>query len=375
MAKANITAHQYFTINPYIWVVLLMQNKGVYWRKIPKAIVITVLSIVSTPFQFLEWLIFLIRRRKTFEVEDPIFIIGHWRCGTTFLHYLLSKDAKYAYLTYYQGFLPNVSIAGGYLLKKVMSLLLPSKRPQDNMELELDLPHEEENAIATFSSHSASHSFFFPKNESYYQKFALHENISPLVYKKWKRAYRRMMQKISMSNGFKPLVIKNPHNTGRIKGLLDIYPNAKFIHIYRNPYDVIPSTYLMYDFVIQTQFLDKYSKQETMDKIFYYYKSMMQKFFAQKSLIPENQLFEIKFEEFQHDAVNIVKKLYRKLDLEYNPELDEKIEAYAESKKGYKKNKHTLNPTLQKRIEKECAFAFEKMGYPTVDTSTALSAG
>ena len=373
MAKANITAHQYFTINPYIWCLLLFQNKGVHWRRIPKALVITALSIISAPFQFLEWLIFLLRRRKAIEVEDPIFIVGHWRSGTTFLHYLLGKDPKYAYLTYYQGFLPNVSIAGGYLLKKIISLLLPSKRPQDNIEVELDLPHEEENAIATFSSHSASHSFFFPENESYFKKFALLEGLNPTLYRKWKQAYRRMMQKISMSNGFKPLVIKNPHNTGRIKGLLDIYPNAKFIHIYRDPFDVIPSTFLMYDLVIRTQFLHNFSSEQIMNKIFFYYKSTMKNYFDQKSLIPENQLFEIKFEEFQHNPVHIVQNLYKKLDLEYSPEMDNKIKAYTESKKGYKKNKHLLDPQLKKRIEKECAFAFEKLGYPRTNDSTSIS--
>lgn len=363
MAKANISAHQYFSINPYIWAKLLIQNRGVHWSKLPKALIITALSIISAPLQLVEWLIFMIRRPKTFKVEQPIFIIGHWRSGTTFLHYLLGKDPKYGYLTYYQGFLPNVSIAGGYMLRKLISFLMPSKRPQDNIEIEMDLPHEEENSIATFSIHSASHSFFFPDNERYYRKYALLENLGNREYKRWKNAYKRMMQKISMSNGFKPLVIKNPHNTGRIKGLIDIYPNAKFIHIYRNPYDVIPSTFLMYDMVIQTQYLKNYTPEETMDKIFYYYKTIMANLFDQLALIPEDQLFEIKFEEFQHDAVNIIQDLYKKLKLEYTEDVDKKIKAYAESKKDYKKNVHKIDPNLKKRIEKECAFAFEQLGY------------
>ena len=363
MAKANISAHQYFTINPLIWFSLLIKNGGVYWKKIPKALAITVSSILTSPLQLAQWILYLIKRKKTYEIEDPIFIIGHWRSGTTYLHYLLCKNPKYGYITYYQGFMPTVSIIGGPILKKFLTLIIPKKRPQDNIELSSDLPHEEENSIANFSSQSASHSFFFPKNEKYYKKFALLEGLSSREYNKWKKAYRRMMQEISLANGFKPLVVKNPHNSGRIKGLLDLYPNAKFIHIYRDPFDVIPSTYLMYDLVIQTQYLNKFTKEETMDKIFYYYKTTMQNLFDQISLIPEENLFEIRFEDFQHDAASIVRQLYAKFNMEYKPEVEKRINDYADSKKDYKKNVHNINPKLKKRIQNECGFAFKKLGY------------
>lgn len=363
MAKADISAHQYFTINPLIWVSLLIKNKGVHWSKWPKAIVITLSSILSSPLQLIQYCIFRSNSKKAEQIEDPIFIIGHWRSGTTFLHYLLCKNPKYGFLTYYQGFLPTIAIVGGTFLKKFLSFLLPKKRPQDNIELSSDLPHEEENSIATFARQSASHSFFFPKDESYYKKYALLEDLSETEYKKWKKAYRRMISEISIANNYKPLVIKNPHNTGRIKGLLDLYPNAKFIHIYRNPFDVIPSTYLMYDMVIQTQYLNKFSPEETLDKIFYYYDSMMKKLFNEISLIPSENLYEIKFEEFQYDPVNILKDLYQKLDLEYTSDVDQRIKAYAESKKGYKKNVHQIDEQLRKRISKECGFAITKLGY------------
>lgn len=363
MAKADISAHQYFTANPFVWLSLIVKNRGIYWKKIPKALVITLVSLITSPLQLAQYVYYRLNRSKAESVEDPIFIIGHWRSGTTFLHYLMCKNPKYGYLTYFQGFLPTIALIGGSLAKKTLSFLIPKKRPQDNIEISSDLPHEEENSISNFSRYSASHSFFFPKDESFYNKFALLKDLTHKEYRNWKKSYKRMIAEISIANGYKPLVIKNPHNTGRIKGLLDLYPNAKFIHIYRDPYDVIPSTYLMYDMVIQTQYLNKYSKEETMDKIFFYYKTSMQQYFDQKSLIPSQNLFEIKFEDFQYDAVNIIKKLYDQLGLDYTQDVDERVKAYAESKKGYKKNVHKLNPDLKKRIDNECQFAFEKLGY------------
>ena len=363
MAKADISAHQYFTANPLVWLSLIIKNRGIYWKKIPKALVITIVSLITSPLQLAQYIYYRTNRKKAEDVQDPIFIIGHWRSGTTFLHYLMCKNPKYGYLTYYQGFLPTIALIGGTVVRRTLSFLIPKKRPQDNIEIASDLPHEEENSISNFSRFSASHSFFFPKDESFYNKYALLKGITQREYHKWKQSYQRMVDEILIANKFKPLVIKNPHNTGRIKGLLDMYPNAKFIHIYRNPYDVIPSTYLMYDMVIQTQYLNKYSSDQTMDKIFYYYRTSMQQYFEQKDLIPKQNLYEIKFEDFQYDAVNLIQKLYAKLNLEYTQEVDIKIKEYAASKKNYKKNVHKLEPELKKRITEECGFAFTELGY------------
>ena len=373
MAKADISAHQYFTANPLVWLGLIVKNRGIYWKKIPKALIITLISLITAPLQLIQYFFYLANKPDRNEITDPIFIIGHWRSGTTFLHYLMCKNPKYGFLTYYQGFLPTVALIGGPVMRKLLSFLIPKKRPQDNIEIESGLPHEEENSISNFSLKSASHSFFFPKDESFYKKYALLEGLSPSEYTGWKKTYHRMIEEISIANGNKPLVIKNPHNTGRIKGLLDLYPNAKFIHIYRDPFDVIPSTYLMYDMVIQTQYLNKYSMEETMDKIFYYYETSMKNWFEQKNLIPKENLFEIKFEEFQYDAVRIIKNLYKKLNLEYTPEVDERVQEYAESKKNYKKNVHHIDAHLKSRIEKECAFALEALGYNTKAPSYAES--
>ena len=247
MAKADISAHQYFTANPLVWASLIIKNKGIYWKKIPKAITITLVIFLTSPIQLAQYIYYRLNRSKAKNVPDPIFIIGHWRSGTTFLHYLMCKNPEYGYLTYYQGFLPTIALIGGSFVKKTLSFIIPKKRPQDNIEISSDLPHEEENSLSNFSMYSASHSFFFPKNESFYNKYALLKDLSQKEYRNWKKAYGRMVDEISIANNYKPLVIKNPHNTGRIKGLLDLYPNAKFIHIYRDPYNVIPSTYLMYD--------------------------------------------------------------------------------------------------------------------------------
>ena len=78
--------------------------------------------------------------------HDPVFILGHWRSGTTFVHNVFSCDSHFGYNTTYQTVFPHLMMWGQPFFKKNMSWLMPDKRPTDNMELAVDLPQEEEFA-------------------------------------------------------------------------------------------------------------------------------------------------------------------------------------------------------------------------------------
>ncbi len=358
-------AHLYYTINPLKWVKLLIENKGVSRSNLWLAIKITLISIISSPFQILDRILVAILKPFVKQDKEPVFIIGHWRSGTTYLHYLMAKDKRFGYLSLYQAFLPNISTIGGRFIKMILKPLVPGKRPQDNIEVDIDLPAEEENAISTFSFESASHSFWFPKNESYYDSYSLFDNVTEQQRSKWQVSYKRLMTKIALDFPGKKPLIKNPHNSGRVKELLALYPNAKFIHIYRNPFKVLPSTYLMYDMVVKTQFLQDFSQEELHDKIFYYYKSSMQNLLRDIKLIPKQNLYKLKYEEFELNPLSELEAIYKQFGLDHFEEALPDFTAYVNEKKVYTKNNHSSSPIDQQRILTECNFAFTELGYST----------
>ena len=71
--------------------------------------------------------------------EDPLFILGHWRSGTTFVHNVFACDKHFGYTTTYQTVFPHLVLWGQPFFKKNMAMLMPDKRPTDNMELRPDL--------------------------------------------------------------------------------------------------------------------------------------------------------------------------------------------------------------------------------------------
>jgi hypothetical protein len=175
---------------------------------------------------------------------------------------------------------------------------MPKKRRQDNFKLGPDLPGEEDFAIANMCQLSYYHGLAFPKRRNYYLRYLTFHEVSEKEIKKWKKTYLFYIKKLTYATEGKRLVLKNPPNTARVKLLLELFPNAKFVHIYRNPYDVYPSTIKMYNNLVPPFFLQKPDVFTAESIVLDVYDEIHQKYFSEKHLIPEGNLVEIRYEIF-----------------------------------------------------------------------------
>lgn len=111
--------------------------------------------------------------------NDPLFILGHWRSGTTFVHNIFAQDKHFGYTTTYQTVFPHLMMFGQPMFKKTMGWLMPDKRPTDNMELAPDLPQEEEFALSNMMPYSYYDFWYFPKRMmEYCDRFLTFEKIT-----------------------------------------------------------------------------------------------------------------------------------------------------------------------------------------------------
>ena len=144
----------------------------------------------------------------------------------------------------------------------------------------------------------------------------------------------------------KQLILKNPAHTARIKILLEMFPNAKFIHIYRNPYDVFLSTWNFFQQGIRPFMLQEVSDKEIEDYISYVYQDIMNSYFKDSKLIPKHNLVEIKYEFFEENSLEELEKLYSNLDLKGYSQTRTNFEKYMNSVKNFKKNKYNLSQKI-----------------------------
>ncbi|SEG20852.1 MULTISPECIES: sulfotransferase family protein [Parabacteroides] len=295
---------------------------------------------------------------------DPLFILGHWRSGTTFVHNVLACDKHFGYTTTYQTVFPHLMLWGQPFFKKNMSFLMPDKRPTDNMELKVDLPQEEEFALSNMLPYSYYNFWFFPQRMlEYCDRYLTFDAITEQEREVFKKTFMKLV-KISLWNTQgAQFLSKNPPHTGRIKTLLEMFPNAKFIYLKRNPYTVFESTRSFFTNTIKPLKLQNISNEELEHNFVEVYKRLFYKYQEQKHLIPKGNLVEIKFEDFEKDAFAMTEDIYNKLNLSSFNESKPYIEKYLDKKKGYKKNQYKYEDKTIRVVEENWGMALKEWGY------------
>jgi hypothetical protein len=354
------------------WLRLLRENRfKISWRYVPRALFISLITLSTAPFALYERIRYGRKIKQTKISKPPVFIIGHWRSGTTHLQSLMIQDQQFAYVSNLHAFLPSIFISCEKLFKPILKRFMPSKRRMDNMRLGPYEPQEEEYAMANISSYSLYHGMAFPQNLNYYSRYCSIDRLPKRTITKWKRIFRRFLQKVTFSSQGKQLILKNPSNTFRVKLLLEMFPDAKFIHIYRNPYEVFLSTLNMYRTMFPYFFLQEpYTDDEGIEFILGLYEEMFEKFFQEKNLIPKGNLVEVRYEDFIQDPVKGLKEIYQTISLDGFEETLSSFNSYLNSNKTYKRNKFTLDETLRLKIKERWNLTLEKWGYNRIGRVT-----
>ena len=300
--------------------------------------------------------------------HDPVFILGHWRSGTTFVHNIFAQDSHFGYTTTYQTVFPHLMMSMQWLLKPIFSTFMPKNRPTDKMELSPDLPQEEEFALLNTCPASYYNFWFFPQNmREYCDRFLTMKKATPEEIADFKDKFMKVV-KVSMWNsryGVKDAqyLSKNPPHTGKIKTLVEMFPKAKFIYLIRNPYTVFESCRSFFTQTGAPLELNSISVEEMEQNILYVYRELFDAYQEQKKYIPDGNLFEVKFEEFERNALEITERIYHELEIPGWDEARFAIESYVNIKKGHKKNLYKYDSRTVKMVNDAWGDIIDFWGY------------
>jgi hypothetical protein len=355
--------HPLFGISTKKAIQLFQRNGGIDARYFARGLFVIVSSMVTLPARVLFNKKYSKKINDTKIVHPPVIIIGHWRSGTTYIHELLSQDPNFCYISLWNTLLPD-SFLIFEPIKHFLSNFLPKQRPMDAIKVDIDGPYEEEAGIAVFSPWSFFHCLHFPRNaEEQYLKSIHFNGLTNEEKKQWKELYLTFMKSVTYANDGKRLLLKNPANTARITTLLELFPDASFIHIYRNPYKVYLSTIKMRNRVLDKLALQNAKEEEIEKQVIENYKRLMNSFFEQKKQIPSDKLIEIRYEDLVSDPIKQVKKIYSKLKLpDFNNALPE-MQKYLDDISDYKTNVYALDEKIIKHVYDNWNFTIDRWGY------------
>lgn len=250
------------------------------------------------------------------KIISPLFIIGHWRSGTTFAHNLLSQDPQFGYCTTYQTVFPHLMLRGNLIMQRLAAMVMPTSRPTDNSALSISQPQEEEFAIANITPASYYHFWIFPRQMALYrEKFLLFNSCSQQEIDDFCRATVQVARTALYCQGKSRFLSKNPPHTARIPILLKLFPDAKFVYIHRKADDVIASTKRFFRQTIDAIALQTISTAELNEQIVENYHAVINKYEQDKALIADGALCEVSFNRLTAHPRSTIEKIYRDLDL------------------------------------------------------------
>jgi hypothetical protein len=296
-------------------------------------------------------------------VLPPLFILGHWRHGTTHLHNLLALDPRFRVPTLYQTLYPRTFLTTESFVPRIGSVLLIRKRPHDNVALSFDVPNEDELALCVDCGLSPYLSWAFPRDAGLYDRYLTFQDATGDERARWESSLLRFLKKLTLRQP-RPIVLKSPPHTARIPLLLGLFPEARFVHIRRDPSAVFRSTQHMYATTMAYWQLQRPACPGFDNRIIATYRTMYEAFYDHWPSIPAGHSCELAYEELVRDPAGQVERIYNALGLSGFDAVRPRLLDYVQSIGGYQTNRHPELPEpVRERLRAEWSRTFEAWGY------------
>ena len=305
------------------------------------------------------------RRAEAISLDPPpVFILGHWRTGTTLLHDLMVCDPRYGAPSTYECVFPNHFLLTERPLAALFGVFLPKRRPQDTMPVGMERPQEEEFAYAILGMGTPYNTMAFPRHGPVDADYLDLEGLSDADRRKWVDGFLWFHKRLALKHG-RPLVLKSPPHTARIKLLIELFPNAKFIHLARNPLAVVPSTVKLWRALYSTQGLHNPPRLDGWleDNVLKTFERLASRYEADRNLIPKNQLVEITMETLAADPKGTLREIYRSLDLGPFEDISTQVDAYLAGREPHQPATYDTAEATRKKIISRLGPYIDRFGY------------
>jgi hypothetical protein len=350
--------------NVFAWMRLLWRNHfAIHPAYLYIAAIVTVVSVGHTILRYIQEAWYGTRLDRVPLRPAPLFILGHWRTGTTLLHEMLILDERHTFPTTYECMEPNHFLLSERLLPRLLPFLMPSQRPMDNMKAGWDRPQEDEFALCMLGQPSPYLTIAFPNHPPQDQEAFDPERLPRRARASWKRVFLGFLKRV-MFRDPRRLILKSPPHTCRIPTLLELFPDAKFVHIVRDPFVVFPSTMNLWRSLYEGHGLQRPNFRYLEEHVFSTFTYLYDRLEATRRLIPPGHFHELRYEDLVADPIGEMEKLYQALGLGEFEALRPRLEKFWSEQAGYKTNRYPeLADALRAKIADRWGAVIERYGY------------
>lgn len=343
------------------WWDLLRRNRFAVGRsQLPHAVLISGVSLLNELLRVAQQAVH--PRPAAAVAPAPVFIVGHWRSGTTLLHELLARDPRNTFPNTYECFIPNHFLLTERLGRWLLKPLLPKNRPMDDMALGWELPQEDEFALCNLGMRSPYLGIAFPHRPDQDQPWETLAELPACERQRWAAALAGFLGCVAR---YRPgrLVLKTPLHTFRIALLREIFPQARFIHIVRHPAPVYASTVRLWQRLYRNQGLSRPAAFDLEERVLAQGERMFRAYLEARAGLPANRLCELSYEELLRAPQATLGRIYGQLELGDFAPARSAVEAYLRERRDHQPNRHHLSASQWAEVRRRWGFYYAAFGY------------
>lgn len=299
-----------------------------YW---PRLVLLLLLSGISTIASLPERVIlgvWLRLRPPPMERDNaPVFVLGYFRSGTTFLQNLLAADPSLRSPNWPQVLAPQAFVLGWGVLRYLFVPLLPLTRLKVVVPVGAGLPAEDDFALNNMGGMSVlAGRAILPRRQAFFNRFHDLDALSADELGRWRSHQFAFVQKLALVAGGRRLLLKSPSHTARVRYLLELFPGAKFIHISRSPEVVFRSNLLLARELQRAFALQSPLPEDEQEEIITReYLATEMRYLADKVRITAADIAEVRLQDLTADPVGEMKRIYRELGLPFSRGCEERM--------------------------------------------------
>lgn len=284
------------------------------------------------------WMKFGRREPVVEHAPGTLVVLGYFRSGTTHLQYLLSCDRRFRTPVWAQSILPHGWAASWAVARFVLIPFITNSRPQDDVALGPAWPSEDDFGVSNMCLASAMPGrFLMPREYEHYSRFHALEGLSERELTRWRRAQASLLWKISRLSPRRMLLLKSPSHTARVAELRRMLgENVKFVHISREPHEVVRSNVAMYErlgiYHLQHAPEDNVSRERVVRE----YLRTEEKFLEESADLGPDRLCRVRYQDLIADPEGTVRRIYGQLGMELTDEALESMRGYLYRVRAYR---------------------------------------
>lgn len=287
-----------------------------------------------------------LRRHPEIEsqsVEEPLFIVGLSRSGTSILHELLTQDPIHRSLLSWEARYPcPPPEAATYETDRRIRLADFELTLWPKIVPAYQAMHEMGARIPTECGDITCNAFIGDRLPALHQVPSYAGKIAAVDIRPAYEMHKRILQILQWKTGGRRWLLKAPAHMNWLPTLFDVYPDARVIQTHRDPLQIMGSTVSLISAILwmRTKEVDPDGVKLAFGPAYYepqLYEVMRQR---DEGLIPTNQFHDVRFHDLMAEPFDTIRAAYDAFGWDYSEEAERRMQDYLDHKPRGKFGKH-----------------------------------